>query len=69
MFVKKRFNKIKEKSINVNYPKVSLGEKEHEIIYLFDKFGKPTVKRWMPNKIQPFDDFGEINYNNYYINY
>lgn len=37
--------------------------KKSDFIYTFDKFGKPTLKKWQPNCIQKVDDFGEINYN------
>jgi hypothetical protein len=37
--------------------------KVQQSLYIFDKFGKPTIRRWKPNKICKLDDFGEINYN------
>ena len=57
MFVKKRY---KKKPI-----KLFIDNKEHKIIYVFDKFGKPIIKSWKPNPIEKLDDFGEINYNTF----
>ncbi len=70
MFRKRRYKKKSTKLVESKLvesklveSKLVIGEKAHEIIYVFDKFGKPIIKSWKPNPIRKFDDFGDINYN------
>jgi len=52
---RKQKNKQKQKKPELN--------KIQQSPYIFDKFGKPIMKKREPNKICKLDDFGEINYN------
>ncbi len=56
------YQRRKKRKDNPKQKKPELSKIQQDL-YVFDKFGKPIMQKWKPNKICKLDDFGEINYN------